>query len=278
MSDIPMRVAKPDLLVEAQINAAGVGLINTFVADLFAFIDKGMSKTDGQDWLVKLQAQDIKSGEVNYRDPSVLLKEIAKKGQSPLRKPISSLVPAAHWKDFYNRLDEILGERHLWVHNSVKADAEQLKSLVVLINKVSWTLELPVVRECSELLEWMNPEETEVPIDTPEPETSPSELVAQLGVFTKDDEAAVGSPILGPFASYSYTLHMNGSIRYRSTDELLEDLIDEAGTLGALLIARKPSGGRLRITSDGVIAAYFGDSWGFLAQVEPQNWFPGHLS
>ena len=45
MSDIPMRVAKPDLLVEAQINAAGVGLINTFVADLFAFIDKGMSKS-----------------------------------------------------------------------------------------------------------------------------------------------------------------------------------------------------------------------------------------
>ena len=88
MSDITMRVAKPDLLVEAQINAAGVGLINTFVADLFAFIDKGMSKSDGQDWLVKLQAQDIKSGEVNYRDPSVLLKEIAKKGQSPLRKPI----------------------------------------------------------------------------------------------------------------------------------------------------------------------------------------------
>ncbi|MCX7263925.1 MAG: hypothetical protein NT035_00675, partial [Burkholderiales bacterium] len=121
MSEIPMRVAKPDLLVEAQMNAAGVGLINTFVADLFAFIDKGMSKSDGQDWLVKLQAQDIKSGEVNYRDPSVLLKEIAKKGQSPLRKPISSLVPAAHWKDFYNRLDEILGERHLWVHNSVKA-------------------------------------------------------------------------------------------------------------------------------------------------------------
>ena len=62
MPEIPMRVAKPDLLVDAQVNAAGHGLINTFVADLFAFIDKGMSKSDGQDWLVKLQAQDIKSG------------------------------------------------------------------------------------------------------------------------------------------------------------------------------------------------------------------------
>jgi hypothetical protein len=278
MSDTPMRVAIPNLDVDAQVNAAGVGLINTFVGDLFAFIDKGLSKSDGKDWLIKLQAQDIKSGEINYRDPSVLLKELAKKGQSPLRKPVSAFVPAAHWKDFYNRLDEILGERHLWVHNSVKADAEQLKSLVVLINKVSWTLELPVVRECSELLELMNPEETEVPLEAPAPETSPSELVAQLAEFTKDDEASVGSPIQGPFASYSYTLHMNGSIRNRSSDELLENLIDEAGTLGALLIARKPSGGRLRITPEGVIAAYFGDSWGFLAQVEAQNWFPGHLA
>jgi hypothetical protein len=278
MSITPNRVAKPDLLVEAQVNSAGLGLINTFASDLFDFIDKSMSKTDGSDWLVKLQSQDISSGDVNFRDPSVLLKELSRKGQSPLRKPISSLVPASHWKDFYNRLDEILGERHLWVHNSVKADSEQLKSLVVLINKVAWTLELPVVRECSDLLDWMNPEDTVFPIETPEPDSPPSEIVAQLGEFTKEDEVTVGSPILGPFASYSYTLHMNGSIRFRSSDELLEDLVDEAGTLGALLIARKPSGGRLRITPDGAIAAYFGDSWGFLAQVTPEKWFPGHLS
>ena len=278
MSTNSLRVAKPDLEIETQVNVAGLGLIHSFVSDLFTFIDKGLAKSEGQDWLVKLQAQDISSGEVNYRDASVLLKELARKGQSPLRKPISVLVPASHWKDFYNRLDEILGERHLWVHNKVKADAEQLKSLVILINKVSWTLELPVVRECSELLEWINPENQEVPLEAIEPETTPSQLVAQLGEFTKDDELAVGSPIAGPFASYSYTLHMNGSIRNRSTDELLEDLIPEAGILGALLIARKPSGGRLRISANGTIAAYFADSWGFLAQVTPETWFPGHLS
>lgn len=278
MSTNSMRVAKPDLEIETQVNVAGLGLINSFVSDLFTFIDKGMAKSEGQDWLIKLQAQDISSGEVNYRDPSVLLKELARKGQSPLRKPISALVPASHWKDFYNRLDEILGERHLWVHNKVKADAEQLKSLVILINKVSWTLELPVVRECSELLEWINPEIQEVPLEASEPETTPSQLVAQFGEFTKDDELAVGSPIAGPFASYSYTLHMNGSIRNRSTDELLEDLIPEAGILGALLIARKPNGGRLRISTNGTIAAYFADSWGFLAHVTPETWFPGHLS
>jgi hypothetical protein len=273
-----MRVAKPDLLVAAQVNAAGLGLINTFCSDLFSFINKGNTKTDGPDWLVKLQAKDINSGEVNYRDPSVLLKELVTKGQTPLRKPISALVPSSNWKDFYNRLEEILGKRHSWVHNSVKADADQLKSLAVLINKVAWNLELSVIRECTELLEWINPEEAE---DSNEPlvqTPSSSQAVGQSGHLSKDEETTVGSPILGPFASYSYTLHMDGSIRNRSTDEELDQFIDEAETLGALLIARKPSGGRLRITPEGVIAAYFGESWGFLAQVHPKGWFPGHLS
>jgi hypothetical protein len=278
MSEIQMRVAKPDLLVDAQVNSAGLGLINTFCSDLYSFIDKGLTKTDGKDWLVKLQAKDINSGEANYRDPSVLLKELVTKGQTPLRKPISTLVPSSNWKDFYNRLEEILGKRHSWVHNSVKADSDQLKSLVVLINKVAWALELSVVRECTGLLEWISPEESEAPIETESPVTSPPKTISQLNTITTDDETSVGTPILGPFASYSYTLHMDGSIRNRSTDEELDQFIDGAERLGALLIARKPSGGRLRITPEGIIAAYFGDSWGFLAQVHPKGWFPGHLS
>ena len=278
MSEIPIRVAKPDLLVAAQVNAAGLGLINTFASDLFTFIDKGITKTDGKDWLVQLQAKDINSGEVNYSDPSVLLKELVTKGQTPLRKPISALVPASNWKDFYKRLEEILGERHSWVHNSVKADPDQLKSLVVLINKVAWTLELSVVRECTELLEWINPEESEESNEPPVLTPLSSQTVGVPGQLHKEGEITVGSPILGPFASYSYTLHMDGSIRNRSTAEELDEFIDDAGTLGALLLARKPSGGRLRITPKGQVAAYFGDSWGFLAQVEPNEWFPGHLS
>jgi hypothetical protein len=135
-----------------------------------------------------------------------------------------------------------------------------------------------VVRECTELLDWINPEEdeefNEPLVQTP----SSSQAVGQSGHLSKDEETTVGSPILGPFASYSYTLHMDGSIRNRSTDEELDQFIDEAEKLGALLIARKPSGGRLRITPEGVIAAYFGDSWGFLAKVTPGTWFPGHLT
>ena len=274
---MPGRVALPDLNIPTQVNSTGCGLINVFASDLFDFIDKGLKKSKGQNWLTEMQIQSV-GADLNYRDPSVLLKELAHKGGSPLRAPITALVPQANWKDFYKRIDDLLGERHLWVHNSITADADQLKSLAVLVSKVSWTLELSVVQECQAILDHITPDETEVAVEAPEPIAAASEIAAELGRFTSDDETPIGTPLSGPFVSHSYTLHVNGSVRDRATDELLGDLISDGDTIGALLLARKPSGGRLRITAQGDVAAYFGDSWGFIAKVTPKTWFPGHLS
>jgi hypothetical protein len=274
---MPGRVALPDLNIPTQVNSTGCGLINVFASDLFDFIDKGLKKSKGQNWLTEMQIQSV-GADLNYRDPSVLLKELAHKGGSPLRAPITALVPQANWKDFYKRLEDLLGERHLWVHNSITADAAQLKSLTVVVSKVGWTLELAVVQECQAILDHITPDETEVAVEAPEPIEAASEIAAELGRFTSDDETPIGTPLSGPFVSHSYTLHMNGSVRDRATDELLGDLITDGDTIGALLLARKPSGGRLRMTAQGDVAAYFGDSWGCIAKVTPKTWFPGHLS
>jgi hypothetical protein len=271
------RIALPDLAIPNQVNAAGVGLINAFASDLFDFIDSGLRETKGPQWLVEMQITNV-GADLNYRDPSVLLKELVHKGGTPLRAPISSLIPRASWKDFYKRLEDLLGERHLWVHNSITADAEQLKSLIVLISKISVALNLEVAQESKALLDHINPDEILIDSDSAEPDIAPSEIAAELGRFTRGDETPVGTPLAGPFISHSYTLHINGSVRDRSTDLLLSDLISDGETLGALLIARKPSGGRIRITSNGELAAYFGDSWGFLAKVNRESWFPGHLN
>lgn len=276
MSNDNLRVVLPNLEISSQIQATGTSLINVFAADLFDFIDKEMKKNLGANWLLEMQVQTLGS-DLNLQDPSVLLKELARKGQSPLRKPLNAYIPQANLKDFYNRLDELLGERHIWVHNSIKFDAEQLKNLTILVQKVAWKLELPVVRECQELLDLITPDEDSIAVDPPEPVSKPAEIVETVERFTQEEDLSVGSPVAGPFISYSYTLHLNGSIRDRSTDELLEDVNPGAQKLGALLIARKPNGGRLRVVADGTIAAYFGDSWGFLARVEPKDWFPGHL-
>lgn len=276
MSNDNLRIVLPNLEISSQIQATGTSLINVFAADLFDFIDKGMKKSLGVNWLLEMQVQTLGS-DLNLHDPSVLLKELARKGQSPLRKPLNAYIPQANLKDFYNRLDELLGERHIWVHNSIKFDADQLKNLTILVQKVAWKLELPVVRECQELLDLITPDEDQIAVDPPEPESKPAEIVETVERFTQDEDLSVGSPVAGPFISFSYTLHLNGSIRDRSTDELLEDVNPGAQKLGSLLIARKPNGGRLRVVADGTIAAYFGDSWGFLARVEPKDWFPGHL-
>jgi hypothetical protein len=95
--------------------------------------------------------------------------------------------------------------------------------------------------------------------------------------LTKDEAATVGTPLSGPYLDHSYTLHLNASIRDRDAGVLLSEVNANAEIIGTLLIARKPNGGRIRLLSNGVLAAYFDDHWGFLAQVEEPNWFPGHL-
>jgi hypothetical protein len=272
------RIADPDLTSESQIHSTGISLINLFALDLFDFVDSGLIRDKGKNWLTDLQLAKMDVSEVNYKDPAVLLKEIVNVGSSPLRAPISTLVPKTQWKDFYNRLSEVLGSRHLWVHNEIKPDPEELKSLCILIRKVSWLLELPVAEECGELMALLDPNEPDPPVDEELPSGVPSKIVEAFQPLTENEAQEVGTPLAGPFISFSYTLHLNGSVRDRASDALLEDVIGEGGTIGALLISRKPSGGRLRITADGQIAAYFGDHWGYVAKVKVENWFPGHLS
>ena len=80
------------------------------------------------------------------------------------------------------------------------------------------------------------------------------------------------------FLEFSYVLHLTGEIRNRKNNQLLIEVNpDLAASLGRVLIARKPAGGRLRVTSSGILAAYFEDHWGYLAKVSPDQWFPDHL-
>ena len=61
------------------------------------------------------------------------------------------------------------------------------------------------------------------------------------------------------------------------TDNLLEDLIPSSKEFGKMLLKQKPSGGRLKITKSGQIAGFQDNSWVYMAKVEPNGWFPGHL-
>ena len=273
-----MRVAKPDWDSSVQINQTGIGLINLFTGDLFEFIDNNLIKLLGDDWVITLPNGDGTGSTMNFRDPSILLKDLGRKITPSLRLPINAKVKAERLFQFYNLLDDIHGERHLWVHQEIEPTKKNLSALVDLVNRVATYLDLPVCGECNSLAKEIGSIQRETVVTDESDSLVESALVLALNTLTKGEPVTVGTPIAGPYSDHSYTLHLNGSIRDRDAGVILSEVNSNAEAVGTLLIARKPNGGRIRLVPNGVLAAYFDDHWGFLAQVDEDNWFPGHLT
>lgn len=272
MSDVRLRA--PSLDNNSEIQAYGLGLINLFTSDLFDFINLILIKSEGNNWVQDHKIKDLKFAELNLRDPSSLLKELTRNGQSILRKPINSFVNKAQLKDFYNRLDDVLTERNSWVHNEIDPTPKSLESLVVVVKRIAWLLELSVIKECDSILNLMRPEESE---QVRSQEITP--VITEVTPISSIPNGAEDLRVIDPdiFINQSYTLHLSGSIRDRKTDTLLEAQVPGAKEFAAKLLAKKPSGGRLKITKEGEIACFQDEKWIFLAKVEPDRWFSGHL-
>lgn len=273
-----MRVAKPNWDSSVQINQTGIGLINLFTGDLFQFIDTDLTKLLGDDWVTTLPKSDGEGSTMNFRDPSILLKDLGRKITPSLRLPINAKIKPEQLFHFYNLLDDIHGERHLWVHQEIEPTKKNLFALVDLVNRVATYLELPVCGDCNALAKEEGGIQRETVITDESDSSVESALVLALNTLTRGEHVTVGTPIAGPYLDHSYTLHLNGSIRDRDAGVILSEVNSNAEAVGTLLIARKPNGGRIRLVPNGVLAAYFDDHWGFLAQVDEDNWFPGHLT
>jgi hypothetical protein len=278
-----MRLAIPDLDQEGQIHQTGIGLINLLSTDLFGVINQSLEQTDGIDWLTKYRKTSLVYQNYNFSDPSNLLKELLRVSTSPLRKPIKEKVAQKEILPFFNRLQIILDDRNDWVHHNSTFTRENLKTLILNIYPITEKLGLQMVEECDFLLSKLDGIEPDVlqledPIVASTISTSQREFVKDIQEKISTSDLEVGSLIEGKFLEHSYVLHLNGEIRDRKTNQLLSELKPGVPTaIGTLMIERKPSGGRLRISSDGVVAAYFDDHWGYLAVVTPEQWFPNHL-
>ena len=281
--DFQMRLALPDLQHEEQVHQTGIALINLFGADFFKFIDSELEKSDGVDWLTTYRKSNLVYANYNFVDPSNLLKELLRVSTSPLRKPIRTAIDGKDSVPFFNRLKVILDDRNDWVHHNSKFSSEQLKTLILNIYPIAEKLNLLVKTECDFLLSKLDGVVPDIAqVDNPiVPETeskTESQLIKAIQNIIPSDERPIGEVVESEFTEFSYVLHLTGEVRNRKNNELLSELNpDMAESIGALLIARKPNGGRLRLSRDGVIAAYFEDHWGYLATVSPEQWFPDHL-
>ena len=278
-----MRLATPNLSEEGQIQQTGIGLLNLLGMDLFSCIDQILIKTESPTWLTDYRKTNLVYLNYNFNDPSSLLKELLRNSSSPLRKPIRAKVAQKELVAFFSRLQVILDDRNDWIHHNLVPSTQSLKTLILNVYPIAKKMELPLLIECDSLLAKLDGVEPDVPqIEIPLVAESPtgkeSNMVKEIKDVLPQVERAIGELIDGKFLDYSYVLHLTGEIRDRKTSDLLSQLRPEVSqSLGGLLIARKPTGGRLRIMSDGTLAAYFEDHWGYLAQVTPENWFPNHL-
>jgi hypothetical protein len=278
-----MRLAIPNLDQEEQIHQTGIGLINLLGNDLFSAVNLEMEKAEGSDWLTKYRKSSLVYSNYNFNDPSNLLKELLRVSTSPLRTPIRKLVPPKEIVAFFNRLQIILDDRNDWVHHNSFFTSENLKTLILNIYPIAEKLKLQLITECDFLLSKLDGVEadlpqTEDPVVASTKSESDSEWTEEIKEVISENEKAVGELVEQKFLEFSYVLHLTGEIRNRKNNQLLSEVQPEyAASLGMVLIARKPTGGRLRVTSDGTIVAYFEDHWGYLGKVLPDQWFPDHL-
>jgi len=287
-----------------------------FANDLSSFINSFMAAKHGPAWLQNLKVEDVTYRNFNPKDPAALLKDLAKYGGSKLRPALFSKIERGFIKEYLEDLDDLLGERNAWLHRQVQETEAELLDLVTTLLRVGNPLSLPIVEDCLAIQSSILAPSPEVPSVAPivtaiepsaeEPTLEPQEesnvepsvppviehepatkkvvseaeaiSVSEIIQIAGEETSYIGDEVKERLLSHSYVLHLNGDIRDRASDELLGDLNPaSAQSLGAFLISRKPSGGRIRITEDGTLCAFFEEKWGYLAKVKPEDWFPDHL-
>lgn len=299
-----MRMMIPSDYDSNSVTMTANNLLLLMANDLSEYIDKEMTRKHGIQWLSTLKETNYSYRDFNLKDPAALLKDLARNGSSQIRQALNSRIERGFLKNYYDDINVLLGERNVWIHRQVQETTAELLDLVTTIVRVATPLNLELIAECTavknsilkpiEQPPLLTPEvasplvENPVSVISPEPAVSIIEEVPLLDIqislseiveISANDSFEVGDAVTDRLLSHSYVLHLNGEIRNRATDEVLTEANPQsAEKLGALLIARKPSGGRMRITEEGYLCAFFGDKWGYLATVNASEWFPDHLS
>jgi hypothetical protein len=304
-----MRIQAPEDFSEDNVTVTANVLFVHFANDLAGFINSFMTAKFGVAWLQDLRVSENEYKNFNPKDPAALLKDLARNGGSKLRPALNSKIERGFLKNYYEDLDDLLGERNAWLHRQVQETKSELLDLIATLLRVGKPLNLKIVDDCMELRDLiLNPsplvpvestttitEEATQPLEVKIPDEEieiPEEKTREMVVEENSAPAPQTEPVLllngekhqigeivnERLLSHSYVLHLNGEIKDRASEELLSKVNPAAAEkLGALLITRKPNGGRVRITEEGILCAFFGEKWGYLAQVKPEEWFPNHL-
>jgi len=96
----------------------------------------------------------------------------------------------------------------------------------------------------------------------------------EIKEISKSFEHSVGDPYTGSLVPHKYTLKLDGSIIDRREGlELIKVIGDKAKEIGKLLLKNHPTGGRLRLSSDGTVVGYQDEEWVVIGLIDLKNWF-----
>jgi hypothetical protein len=85
---------------------------------------------------------------------------------------------------------------------------------------------------------------------------------------------SIGDPYTGLLMPHKYTLKLDGSIIDRRTKLELNKIIgDKAKEIGKSFLENHPTGGRLRLSSEGTVVGYQNEEWVVIGRIELKNWF-----
>ena len=266
-----------DLTQPYGIFSAALVMIFHFSDSLFKEIDQGLTTLYGEHWQKRLQQESLLVKDFNRRDPQAVLKEIARNGNSQFRLPLNAKIPVSNRGNFYNGVDDLLGERNAWVHRQIEDNFLELFDLAktthklleicgVFYNYPQWVDELK--NQSDEAVNITNSENTEIRMEATMP----------INLDEKNDfEFQVGDPVPTRFLSHSYLVGEDGEIYDRNSNAKLSVFNPKSQSTLGVLTKELRAGSRLRITQEGYLCSFFDDHWGYLTKISPTDWFPNHL-
>jgi len=288
----------------------GIELLDSAGQTLFETLERQLKPLFGEDWFSMSLVRNPEDRELAPRDLSVLLVQIEIRNNSNFRLALRTEYNngKAHDKTYFENLTELRITRNEWFHRTISPiTTEELFDLcntIIAVFPSSTQLAIKAkklhdlldgdsfsskdllrtskyvggyVDKLDEIEEIRRHELEleEIMIEAHiEEQTAIMEEIMNEEIAHSSYTHSIGDPYTGSLLPQKYTLRLDGTIiDRREGTELKEKLGERAISIGQSLLERHPTGGRLRLSSDGTVVGYEDEEWVVIGSIDLSNWF-----
>jgi hypothetical protein len=300
-----MKISEND---EPELFLLGIQLLDFAGKQLFETLESHLKPHFGNNWFFDTLVKSHDDKEMAPRDLSVLLVQIVIRNNSNFRLALSNAYfnrqPLT--KQYFDHLTDLRVARNEWFHRIIDPiTSDEIFDLAETITQIfpvttsvskrcleiinlstlnSFTIEdfRSVIRRGDESINVVDAPQAEISSTVHNADSQPNSNESYSSPSNFDDaknavfprSTKIGEPYVGSLLPHRYTLKLDGSIIDKRLKLNLFQVLGEPGhAFGKKLLERHPVGGRLRISSDGIIVGYQNEEWVVLGEVKRENWF-----